>query len=389
MQALAIRCWSASAMLALVSATASAGISQSTIFAPGGFAQAGAYSATNGGGMTPGEDMAGNYGTPQNFSEQDFAGVSSAQAFAAYSGGSISNNANATANLGVFRPFAQNSSPHDALFALGIAAGGWKESLTLGNAALTGQTGYLVFQIRARGSLHTTGYPGAATLTFSPYLSQQVLVANPFYTNTRGYWGIATEGYDAEADSTVDDVVTFGAPFTFGQPFTLGVYVIAKAGMRSVSGSGLFGTGRSDFSGEGVTWNGIVNILNAAGQPVAGSTIVSGSGINWTGPFAPYLGVGPSGEPAGMSIRLASATPCAGEVRLSLFLPHAASARVGVYDVSGRQIRALANGWYSPGRTELVWDGRTTEGQTAGAGIYFVRAEWEGHVAAKRLVRVR
>ncbi len=385
----ALRCVFAAALIALVSATASGAISQSTILAPGGFAQAGAYSSTNGGGMTPGEDMAGNYGTPENFSEQEFTGASFAQVAAAYSGGFISNTADATANLGAFRAFAQNSSPHDALFALGSATGGWKESLTVGNPALTGQAGYLVFQVRARGSLHTTGYPGSASLTFSPYLNQQLMVANPFYTNARGYWAIATDGFNAVADSAVDAVVTFGAPITFGQPFTLGIYAIANAGMRSVSGTGLFGTGLSDFSSDGVTWNGIVNVLDAGGQSVAGSTITSGSGFDWTGPFTPYVGVEHPGAPMDMSIRLVSASPSAGEVRLSLLLPRAASARVGVYDILGRQIRALADGWHPAGRNELVWDGRTKQGHVAGVGIYFVRAESEGKVAAQRLVRVR
>ncbi len=389
MTRLAIRCLFASVMITLVSATASAGISQSTISAPGGFAQAGAYSSTCGCGMTPGEDMANNFGAPQNFSEQSFSGGSSAQASAAYSGGSISNSANATANLGVFRPYAQSSSPHDALFALGSANGGWKESLTVGNAALTGQVGYLVFQLRARGSLHTTGYPGSASMTFSAYKDQLLLGANPFYTNTRGYWAIATEGFDSAADLAVDQVVTFGAPITFGQPFTLGVYAIANAGMRSVSGTGLFGTALSDFSGEGVTWNGIVNILDGAGQPVGGSTIASGSGIDWIGPYPGTVGVGQFDKPTGMSLSATSATPFAGEVRFSLFLPHAASARVGVYDVLGRRIHALADGWQPMGQSELVWDGRTAEGVTAGTGVYFVRAEWEGQFAVQRLVRVR
>lgn len=122
---------------------------------------------------------------------------------------------------------------------------------------------------------------------------------------------------------------------------------------------------------------------------MTGSTIGSGSGIDWTGPVTPFVGVELSAGPTGMRLRIASATPSAGEVRLSLFLPHAAAARVAVYDLSGRHIRTLSEGWTSLGRTDLAWDGRSAEGISAEPGLYFVRADCEGRVATERLVRVR
>ena len=400
MPALAIRCWFASAMIVLVSATASAGISQSTISAPGGFAQAGAYSASCGCGMDLGNDMALYFGTAQDFHEQEFAGVSSAQASAAYASQYINNSANATAGLGVFRPFAANSARPRDFFPMSAAHGGWKESFTVSNAALSGEAGYMVFQIRARGTLNVAGFYGSgASLGFQSYKDGSAMIINPYYDRgnsdvvgnsiQHGFWGVQHDG--TPVDRTIDGVVTMAAPITFGQPFTLGVYALAHAGMSSVTALDPISTSRCDFSGEGITWNGVVNILDAAGQPVAGSTIASGSGIDWTGPYTPpVVGVGQFDTPTDMSIRVTSATPFAGEVRFSLFLPHAAAARVGVYDVLGRRICALVDGgWLPAGDNELVWDGRAAEGATTGTGVYFVRVEWKGQVAVQRLVRVR
>jgi hypothetical protein len=226
-------------------------------------------------------------------------------------------------------------------------------------------------------------------LTVVAYKDQALLAANPYFSNQGGTWGVAAYGFGWLEEATVDSIVTMGAPITFGQTFTLGVYGLAEAGMRSSGGFPGISTSRCDFSGEGVTWNGIANILDAAGQPVVGSTIVSGSGTDWTGPYAGTSSVAPFDEQAGMSIRVTSATPSAEVVRFSLFLPREAGVRVGVYDVLGRQVRLLADGSRPAGIHELEWDGRTDEGVSAGSGVYFVRAEGERRIAVQRLVRVR
>ncbi len=46
---------------------------------------------------------------------------------------------------------------------------------------------------------------------------------------------------------------------------------------------------------------------------------------------------------------------------------------VGVYDVSGRLVRRIDDGFRFPGDYEAVWDGRSDEGETVTSGIYFVR----------------
>jgi hypothetical protein len=89
-----------------------------------------------------------------------------------------------------------------------------------------------------------------------------------------------------------------------------------------------------------------------------------------------------------MSLRLAGANPFVGEARVALDLPRAASARVAVFDLAGRAVRTLADGWFPAGRLELAWDGRSADGATAPPGLYFVRGECDGERGTVRLARV-
>lgn len=95
---------------------------------------------------------------------------------------------------------------------------------------------------------------------------------------------------------------------------------------------------------------------------------------------------GPGPERLSLSM---SPNPSTGDTRISFTLPHASSVRVDVIDVSGRRIRALANGRMVAGRHSLSWDGRDDSGRPAGSGIYFVRVLGDGFGETARAVRVR
>lgn len=67
--------------------------------------------------------------------------------------------------------------------------------------------------------------------------------------------------------------------------------------------------------------------------------------------------------------------------RVTVALPHAADARVAVYDVLGREVARLHDGLLAAGSTTLVWNG------DAPAGLYLVRVEAHGATRTVRLVR--
>ncbi len=67
-----------------------------------------------------------------------------------------------------------------------------------------------------------------------------------------------------------------------------------------------------------------------------------------------------------------------------------ASARLEIFDLSGRRVAVLADRDFTPGRYSLRWDGRNASGASAGAGLYFVRLSGRGlAVQTVRLAIVR
>jgi hypothetical protein len=281
----------------LASNAASAGFSQSLTPSPGGLVQTGVFSITLG-VPNAGDDLVA-FNTPQDFEELLFSGDSSASANAAYTGSPTVNSVSATAALGSFRSLAVNSTLSLEPFPAAMANGGWKETFTVSNASLTGQQGFFIFQVRVRGSEQATGISGSALLTLHAYKNNQNIPSNAYFNSGNsdspgvsiqfGRWGLATYGNPNTDSRTIDDTVTFSVPITFGQPFTLGVYALTYAGLRSSGGFGTPCTSRADFSGHGVTWNGITAIRNASGTVVAGSTIETGSGVDWTNPYNPCV----------------------------------------------------------------------------------------------------
>ena len=68
-----------------------------------------------------------------------------------------------------------------------------------------------------------------------------------------------------------------------------------------------------------------------------------------------------------------SHNPSRAPVRFGLELAAPASGELWICDLAGRRVRQVARGEWSPGRHELVWDGRTDGGLPAGTGIYYLQ----------------
>jgi len=75
-----------------------------------------------------------------------------------------------------------------------------------------------------------------------------------------------------------------------------------------------------------------------------------------------------------------AARPRAGGAVLRFALAEGADVRLQVYDVAGRLLTTLVNGYRGPGEHEVAWDGATSTG-SASSGIYFARIDTPGHQA--------
>jgi hypothetical protein len=59
--------------------------------------------------------------------------------------------------------------------------------------------------------------------------------------------------------------------------------------------------------------------------------------------------------------------------------------RLGVYDISGRRLATLRNGYSGHGRNSVVWDGRTEFGSRLPSGIYFLRLQTDRGAASRKI----
>lgn len=90
-----------------------------------------------------------------------------------------------------------------------------------------------------------------------------------------------------------------------------------------------------------------------------------------------------------IELRLTGANPARGAVTMRLDLPATASVDLAVHDVAGRRVATVLHGERTAGSHALVWDGRTSGGQRAAGGIYFVRLRAGASSFTRKVVLVR
>jgi YVTN family beta-propeller protein len=108
-------------------------------------------------------------------------------------------------------------------------------------------------------------------------------------------------------------------------------------------------------------------------------------------PASTPLNVGvPPGTSPDAGLRAARPNPFRSEAELEFVLAAPGAVDLRVFDVSGREVRALARGERFPaGLQRLHWDGRAADGRAVSAGVYYARLRLAGREWTKTLVRVR
>jgi hypothetical protein len=74
-------------------------------------------------------------------------------------------------------------------------------------------------------------------------------------------------------------------------------------------------------------------------------------------------------------------------VRYSITSPGRVTLRI--YDIAGRPVRTLIDGWRESNYYEVSWDGRDASGAAVSPGVYFYRLEGPGVLETRKLVRVK
>ena len=103
---------------------------------------------------------------------------------------------------------------------------------------------------------------------------------------------------------------------------------------------------------------------------------------------ADWSGIGLPTE-AGKNLARCSPNPFCMSTTAALYLGQAGNASAGIYDISGRLVRVLAEGQHQAGEHRLIWDGRDPQGTMKASGIYFLRVETAEFTETRKLVFVR
>lgn len=72
------------------------------------------------------------------------------------------------------------------------------------------------------------------------------------------------------------------------------------------------------------------------------------------------------------------------ETKITFDVPELADVNISVYDLTGREVRFLANGKFSPGQYETVWNASGLS-----SGIYFIRMTSDNFTSVKKLILLR
>lgn len=108
--------------------------------------------------------------------------------------------------------------------------------------------------------------------------------------------------------------------------------------------------------------------------------------------FAPILDE-PSGaeDPAyGIALNQNFPNPFNPSTEISFSLKEAGSVALVIYDISGRQVRQLAQGnHFSGGVHRIEWDGRAQDGHNAPSGIYTYSLTYDGQTQSRKMILLK
>jgi hypothetical protein len=98
---------------------------------------------------------------------------------------------------------------------------------------------------------------------------------------------------------------------------------------------------------------------------------------------------GPAPLPGKPSLAACRPNPFRDRTQIAYSLPSAGNVSLRVYDVTGRTVRTLQNGFQKPGAYSVNWDSRDSRGRQVPHGVYFYRLDTPGFRAVRKAVVAR
>jgi hypothetical protein len=74
---------------------------------------------------------------------------------------------------------------------------------------------------------------------------------------------------------------------------------------------------------------------------------------------------------------------------ISFYLPERSKLKLEVFDVSGKLVKSIASGVYSPGPHQVSWNGTDAKGNTVSSGIYVYRLTSGKKTMSKKMILLK
>ena len=128
--------------------------------------------------------------------------------------------------------------------------------------------------------------------------------------------------------------------------------------------------------------------FTTADEPLPGATPLASLTVALSAHRSDVTGVGDTpGRP--LAFLAPRPNPLGEGCTIGFDLPRAAQAELAIFDLGGRQVATLANGWHEAGRHLLRWNVMDASGARVGPGVYFVRFHTPGLDRTARIVVLR
>jgi len=201
-------------------------------------------------------------------------------------------------------------------------------------------------------------------------------------------FGLVTSWSPNPNGTTVLSIAKFGNTVYVGGTFT------------TIGGQNRTGFAAIDGSGAATPWDPhaaagcvVYSTLESAGTLFVGGAFISIADT----PHSYFAGMSEivtaveSGTVPGVTPTALKAAPNPFDqsTNIQFALPSAGETRVTVYDVAGRRVREIHNGWLPAGRYTMPWDGRGASGKPVAAGVYFLGVRTQAGSLGSKVYRVK
>ena len=102
--------------------------------------------------------------------------------------------------------------------------------------------------------------------------------------------------------------------------------------------------------------------------------------------ITPVIDEGELSQPTSFALYQNTPNPFNMDTEIRYALPENGRVRLFIYDMRGRLVRILADGYQTAGTQSIFWDGKDTFGRDVSSGIYLYRLQSNNHVEIRKMV---